>query len=380
MFAPQEDAQADGPVRDAFDHKADTPGDRGPVSESDPSRRGALAALGPAGLFSGPGLRAAPFGDAMPLDADIASIIPRMPLRDVPTMTPASSRESLRALAAARNDIALPDPGSVHEATVPGPAGPIPVRIYRTLRPLAPTVVYFHGGGWVAGDLDTHDRAARTLAIELDATVVSVHYRRPPEDRFPAAFDDALAAVRHVGSNLASYGGAGQPLAVAGDSAGGNLAAAVAIVARDAGPRLHAQLLVYPVTDVLGHFRDAEINRSYPSREANAEGYFLSLAVMQWFSDHYLGGTGLAGDARVSPMRAPSLAGLPPTVLCTAQFDPLRDEGEAYAQALRRAGVRVLEHHGAGLIHGYFGMGAAAPAAGDEARRVRADFRMLLET
>jgi acetyl esterase len=316
----------------------------------------------------------------MPLDAEIAKIIPRMPLRDVPTMTPESARASLLAMAAARSDQPLPDPGSVQDATVLGPGGPIPVRVYRTLRAVAPTVVYFHGGGWVAGDLETHDRAARTLAIELDATVVSVDYRRPPEARFPAAFDDALAAVRHVGAHPQAFGGAGQPLAVAGDSAGGNLAAAVAIAAREGGPRLHAQLLVYPVTDVLGHFRDEDLNRNYPSRAANAEGYFLSLAVMQWFSDHYLGAGGPGGDPRVSPLRAASLAGLPPTVLCTAQFDPLRDEGEAYARALRQAGVRVLEHHGAGLIHGYFGMGGAVPAAGDEARRVRADFRMLLES
>jgi acetyl esterase len=316
----------------------------------------------------------------MPLDAEIAKILPRMPLRDVPTMTPQSARDSLLAMAQARNDQPLPDPGRVEAATLPGPAGAIPVRVYRTPRSAAPTVVYFHGGGWVAGDLDTHDRAARILAIELDATVVSVDYRRPPEARFPAAFDDALAAVRHVGANLAAFGGAGQPLGVAGDSAGGNLAAAVALAARDAGPRLHAQLLVYPVTDVTGHFRDEALNRAYPSRTQNAEGYFLSLAVMQWFSDHYLGASALSADPRVSPLKAGSLAGLPPTVLCTAQFDPLRDEGEAYAAALRAAGVRVMEHHGSGLIHGYFGMGGAVPAAGEEARRVRADFRSLLES
>jgi acetyl esterase len=316
----------------------------------------------------------------MPLDADIARIIPMMPLRDVPNMTPTSARDSMRALAAARNDIPLPDPGSVEESSLPGPAGAIPVRIYRTARNPAPTVVYYHGGGWVAGDLDTHDRAARTLAIELDCTVVSVHYRRPPEAPFPAAFDDALAAASVVGARLGDFGGAGQPLVVAGDSAGGNLAAAVALAARENGPRLAAQLLVYPVTDVVGSYRNSFANDRYPSRDQNAEGYFLSLAVMQWFSDHYLSHPDHAHDPRVSPMQAASLAGLPPTVICTAQFDPLRDEGVAYAKALRAAGVRVIEHHGAGLIHGYFGMGAASAAAGEESRRVRADLRMLLES
>ncbi|HPU53774.1 MAG TPA: alpha/beta hydrolase [Burkholderiaceae bacterium] len=316
----------------------------------------------------------------MPLDADIARIIPLMPLQDVPNMTPVNARESMRALAAARNDIPLPDPGSVNDTTLPGPAGDIPVRVYRTRRAPAPTVVYYHGGGWVAGDLDTHDRAARTLAIELDCTVVSVHYRRPPEAPFPAAFDDALAAARQVAARQSEFGGAGQPLVVAGDSAGGNLAAAVALAARDGSLKLAAQLLIYPVTDVVGHYRNPHANHRFPSRQQNASGYFLSMAVMQWFADHYLPEPGQAHDPRVSPLQAASLAGLPPTVLCTAQYDPLRDEGQAYAQALRAAGVRVIEHHGAGLIHGYFGMGAASAAAAEESRRVRADLRMLIES
>jgi acetyl esterase len=315
----------------------------------------------------------------MPLDADLARIIPLLPLQDVPTLTPENVRESMRALAASRANVPLPEPGSVEDATVPGPAGPIPVRIYRTTRKPAPTVVYFHGGGWVGGDLDTHDRAVRQMAIELDCTVVSVHYRRPPEAKFPAAFDDALAATRHVAAHQAVYGGAGQPLGVSGDSAGGNLAAAVALACRDGGPRIAAQLLIYPVTDVRGSFRAAEENARFPSRAQNAEGYFLTLEVMQWFADHYLEGGAHDTDPRVSPLRAASHAGLPPAVVTVAQYDPLRDEGAAYAQALRAAGVRTIEHHGAGLIHGYFGMGAASQAANAEGQRARADFRMLLE-
>lgn len=314
-----------------------------------------------------------------PLDADLARVIPLLPnWTDTAVMTPENTRNAMRALAAARNDVPLPDPGAVSDSEVPGPAGAIPVRVYRTHRKPAPTVVYFHGGGWVAGDLETHDRAARTLAIELDCTVVSIHYRRPPEAPFPAAFDDSLAATQFIAAHQADFGGAGQALAVAGDSAGGNLAAAVALACRDAGPKIDAQLLVYPVADVKGNFHDAAENAAYPSRQQNALGYFLTLGVMQWFADHYLKQAGEDVDPRVSPMRAASLAGLPPAVVCTAQYDPLRDEGHAYAKALRAAGVKVLEHHGAGLIHGYFGMGGASVAAADEARRVRADFATLL--
>ena len=165
---------------------------------------------------------------------------------------------------------------------------------------------------------------------------------------------------------------------VAGDSAGGNLAAAVAIACRDAGIDLAAQLLVYPVTDVAGNYADATENARFPSRAENAEGYFLSRAVMQWFSGHYLDDAKHGEDWRVSPLRAKSLAGLAPAVVCTAWFDPLRDEGKAYADALAAAGVTTKYHHGAGLIHGYFGLGAASETALHEARRVRADFKALL--
>jgi acetyl esterase len=240
-------------------------------------------------------------------------------------------------------------------------------------------VVFFHGGGWVAGDLETHDRQARLLAIETGAVVVSVDYRRPPETRFPGAFEDGFAATRDVIARIAEFGGDVARVGVAGDSAGGNLAAATAIACRDAGIDLAAQLLVYPVTDVDGSFADATENARFPSRAENAEGYFLTRSAMQWFAGHYLGDPKQGADWRVSPLRAKSHAGLAPAVVCTAWFDPLRDEGKAYADALRAAGVTTKYHHGAGLIHGYFGLGEASQTARLEAQRARTDFRAMLQ-
>jgi acetyl esterase len=314
-----------------------------------------------------------------PLDSVIAQIIPLLPLRDPKTMTPQSARDSLRALAAARAAIPPPQVASADDAQVKGAAGPLAARVYRVSRAKSPTVVFFHGGGWVAGDLETHDRQARLLAIETGAVVISVDYRRPPETRFPGAFEDAFAATRDVVTRIDEFGGDRLCVGVAGDSAGGNLAATAAIACRDAGIKLAAQLLVYPVTDAAGNYADAKENARFPSRTENAEGYFLSRAVMEWFSNHYLADAKQGEDWRVSPLRANSLAGLGPAVVCTAWFDPLRDEGKAYADALAAAGVTTRYHHGAGLIHGYFGLGDASEAARYEARRARADFKALLE-
>src|SRR3954471_15096023 len=223
-----------------------------------------------------------------PLDPVIEKIIPLLPLRDPEVMTPQSAREALLALAAQRAAVPPPLVEHVTDTKIAGGAGPIPARIYRNAQGTSPTVVFFHGGGWVAGDLETHDRQARNLAIETGAVVVSVDYRRPPETRFPGAFDDAFAAVRDVFGRVAEFGGDAKRLGVAGDSAGGNLAATTAIACRDAGIKLAAQLLVYPVTDVLGSYADARENARFPSRAENAEGYFLSRAVMEWFCGHYL--------------------------------------------------------------------------------------------
>jgi acetyl esterase len=315
-----------------------------------------------------------------PLDPVIAQIIPLLPLRDPKTMTPQSCREALRALSDARKAAAPPPPvASAEDIRVKGAAGPLAARVYRTTTGKAPTVVFFHGGGWVAGDLETHDRQTRWLAIETGAVVVSVDYRRPPEVRFPGAFEDAFAAMQDVAHRIAEFGDDANRLGVAGDSAGGNLAAATAIACRDAGIRLAAQLLAYPVVDVVGGYSDAGENARFPSRAANAEGYFLSTAVMQWFAGHYLAEKSQGTDWRVSPLRAKNHAGLAPAIVCTAWFDPLRDEGIAYAAALESADVPTKHHPGEGLIHGYFGLNEASEAARDEAQRARADFKVLLE-
>jgi acetyl esterase len=314
-----------------------------------------------------------------PLDPVIENIIPLLPLRDPETMTPQSARDALRALAAARAAIPPPPVASADDIKVKGAAGSLAARVYRVSREKSPTVIFFHGGGWVAGDLETHDRQARLLAIETGAVVVSVDYRRPPETRFPGAFEDGFAAVRDIFERIAEFGGDNARVGVAGDSAGGNLAATVAIACRDAGITLAAQLLVYPVTDVTGNFADAKENARFPSRTENAEGYFLSRAVMQWFAGHYLSDARQGADWRVSPLRAKSLAGLAPAIVCTAWFDPLRDEGKAYADALVAAGVATKYHPGAGLIHGYFGLGDTSETARREAQRARADFKALLE-
>jgi acetyl esterase len=314
-----------------------------------------------------------------PLDPAIAQIIPLLPLRNPETMTPQSARDQLRALAAARAAMAPPQVASVSDRQVKGAAGPLAARVYRVSSEKSPTVVYFHGGGWVAGDLETHDWQARLLAIETGAVVVSIDYRRPPETRFPGAFEDAFAAVRDITARIAEFGGDAARVGVAGDSAGGNLAATAAIACRDAGIKLAAQLLAYPVIDVVGNYADAKENARFPSRAENAEGYFLSRAVMEWFSNHYLDDPKHAGDWRVSPLRAKSLAAIAPAVVCTAWFDPLRDEGKAYADALAAAGVPTKYYHGAGLIHGYFGLGEASETARREAQRARADFKAMLE-
>jgi acetyl esterase len=309
-----------------------------------------------------------------PLDPAIAKIIPLLPLRDPTTMTPQRARDELRALASARPDLPLPEVRAVESAILKGPLGSIPVRVYRVALAPAPTVLFYHGGGWVAGDLDTHDRQARRLAIETGAVVISVDYRRPPESPFPCAFEDCFGAVRDVITRINEFGSDAGRVGVAGDSAGGNLAAATAIACRDEGIKLAGQLLVYPATDA-AEGSDA----LYPSRSENAKGYFLTQGLMQWFLGQYLSELAQGSDWRASPLRAKTLAGLAPAVVCTAWFDPLRDEGGAYADALRAAGVETKRHHGPGLIHGYFGMGEASEAARIEAQRARADFKAMLE-
>jgi acetyl esterase len=273
----------------------------------------------------------------------------------------------------------LPDVEEVAEVgdrTVPGPRGAIPVRVYRpgsTSGDPAPGVVYFHGGGWVICDLDTHDGACRRIANEIGAIVVSVDYRLAPEHRYPAAIDDAFAATRWVGEHASELGIDPARLAVAGDSAGGNLSAAVALMARDeGGPPLAFQLLVYPVIDSTASRND------YPSKTDNAEGYFLTTMQMEWYRKQYLGEDD--GDRpSCSPNRADSLAGLPPACVVTAEMDPLRDEGEEYARSLEAAGVPVTLHRANGMFHGFFNMDAVLEGAKEAQTIAFAAMRSVLD-
>jgi acetyl esterase len=267
-------------------------------------------------------------------------------------LTPKEARQMFRETRPA----STPDPpavGLVRDLTADGPLGAIPLRLYRPAGVAAatrlPVLVYFHGGGWVIGDLDTHDVLCRQLTAEAGVSVVSVDYRLAPEQKFPAAVDDAWAATRWVAAHAAELAVDAERLAVGGDSAGGNLAAVVALLARDAGgPAIRVQALLYPVTDT---------NTETASYRDFAEGFLLTRDSMRWFFDHYVRSEADAADWRLSPLRAPSLAGLPPAVVVTAGFDPLHDEGEAYAARLRASGVRVDAVCYGGMVHGFVPMG-----------------------
>jgi acetyl esterase len=271
--------------------------------------------------------------------------------------SPAQARAENRYGAASVAGPPLPM-ARVEPLRIPGPAGPIPARLYvapgaaPTPRPL---LVYFHGGGWVVGGLDTHDGPCRFLATHSGAAVLSVDYRLAPEHPFPAAVEDALAAFRWAAASAAELGADPARIAVIGDSAGGNLAAAVALLARDGGgPQPAMQALIYPVTDAVGGQR---------SRDLFARGFLLTKADMDWFERHYLPDPSVSADPRVSVLRAEDLAGLPPAYVTTAGFDPLRDEGELYAERLRAAGNRVALRRHPGLIHGFANMTAISRTA-----------------
>jgi acetyl esterase len=245
--------------------------------------------------------------------------------------------------------------GSVQDTTVDGAAGPLRARVYRPKSDgPVPTVAYFHGGGFVIGDLDTHDNMCRELCRDANAVVVSVAYRLAPEHPFPAGAEDAVAAAKWIVAHAEELGG-NDIVAVAGDSAGGNLSAVVAQRLRDEGIELAAQFLIYPAVDHAG--------AGHPSIEENGRGYFLEKETMAWFFGHYVGGWRDLKDPRLAPMQAASLAGLPAAVIVTAEFDPLRDEGEAYGRALRTAGVEADVMRCDGVIHGFFDMGRWSPAA-----------------
>jgi acetyl esterase len=311
----------------------------------------------------------------MPLHPQVSALLDSLRSAGGPlleTMTVAEARAAMRATAVLGGAVE-PVSGTVDIRAAPSPAGGVPVRIHRPLgAPAGQTlagVLYLHGGGWVCGDLDTHDRVCRAIANRSGAAVIAADYRLAPEHPFPAALEDGLAALAWTRAHAAAIGVDPGRLAVAGDSAGGNLATVIARRDRDAGgtPPLALQVLVYPITDGA---------MDTPSYTENAEG--LTRAGMGWYWAHYLAGADpLHPDA--SPLRAPDLGGLPPALVLTAEYDPLRDEGEAYADRLRAAGVPVDCRRRDGMVHGFLRWAGAVDGASATLDEIGAAIRDALE-
>jgi len=290
------------------------------------------------------------------------------------TLEVAQAREYYRARRTATQP-PPPEVAQVRELKAPGPAGDIPLRMYRPIGSTAgaalPVLVYFHGGGWVIGDLDTHDTLCRELANGSGCAVVAVDYRMGPEHRFPAAVDDCLAATRWVHVHASELHLDPHRLAVGGDSAGGNLAAVVSLTERDAGGvPIRFQLLIYPATD--------QRHDVHPSRAANGKGYLLEKDTMDWFHDHYIADPRQDLDWRASPLLHTSHAGLPPAFVLTAGYDPLRDEGHAYAQKLSEAGSRASLVCFERQIHGFITMGKVIDEAHTAVQLCAAQLRLAL--
>jgi acetyl esterase/lipase len=309
-------------------------------------------------LIAGPPLRR----DGLELDLDTQMLLrlaQRHPAPPLSRRTVAQARADLlrdtATVAGSRIPLA-----EVRETTVAGAEGPLRARMYvpeeaAGMAAAGPLVLYFHGGGWTCGDLDSHDQPCRALARSCGARVLSVDYRLAPEHSFPAPVEDALAAFRDVAGRAGELDVDPARIAVAGDSAGAHLAAVIAQQTAAAGGPLPAfQLLVYPVTDL--------VNVS-ESRRAFAEGFVLTRRNMDWYEDHFLGEHGDRRDPRASPLLAGSLRGCPPAMVVTAGFDPLRDEGEAYAHALRSAGVSTILRRYPGFVHGFIHMFAVGRGA-----------------
>jgi acetyl esterase len=289
-------------------------------------------------------------------------------LRPIEAMTPVEARAQMEATARARKAEPLPV-AQVEERMIPGPGGEIRLRLYRpNAAAPVPAIVYYHGGGHVIGSLDTHDLVARNLCAGAGALVASVDYRMGPEHKFPAAVEDSFAALEWVHANAASLGADPGRIGVHGDSAGANLAAVAALMARDAGgPELRLQSLVCPVADY---------TLSGASYGKYAEGYgILTRDAMAWFGRHYLRSPADAEDWRASPLRTPSLAGVAPAIVITAECDVLHDDGESYAEALRRSGVPVEYREYPGTIHAFFGMVPVVDDAMAAQRQVWAAFK-----
>jgi len=310
------------------------------------------------------------------LDPDAAAVFKAFQEAGRPayeTLTPAEARAFYLAARVVSNP-EPPELESVRPLSIPAPHGAIAARLYTPKRlrktgGLAPCLVFFHGGGWVIGDLDSHDVVCRKLADQGELIVISVDYRLAPEHKFPAAVDDAITATQWVATNATQLGVDASRLMVGGDSAGGNLAAVVAISARDgSGPAISGQVLIYPVTDFA---------MTHPSHREPETSILLTHSVIRWFRDHYLNGSADTHDWRASPVRAGTLIGLPPAYVLTAGGDPLRDEGDEYAKRLKEAGVPVTYRHFPGQFHGFFTMGKLLDQANVAAGEIAAWLKAL---
>ncbi|GAA4942895.1 acetyl esterase [Actinomycetospora succinea] len=299
-----------------------------------------------------------------PLDADVRALLDRW--AEEPAMFAGTTPGTTDGVAAARARFAaqmIDAAGLPPRAPELGEAGGVPVRVHRPSAPATDAVVVFvHGGGWVLGDGDAYDTVAARLADDLGAVVTAVDYRPAPEHPFPGPLEDTLAAVRALTADGARY-------ALVGDSAGANLAAVTALTLRDEGRPPAASLLVYPPPDFEGR---------YPSVAENAEGHWLTAADVKACSKHYLAGHDPRGDVRLSPLRAPSLAGFPPTIVATAGYDPLRDAGHAFADALVAAEVDARRREHPALVHGFYAFTAAVPAADAAVSALHAELAELI--
>lgn len=304
----------------------------------------------------------------MPLDPSIEDFLGFLQqlraggLKRTHEMSPPEARETFRRLALARRG---DDAGDLVASVEDTSANGVPVRVYVPEDEPTAAMVFLHGGGWVVGDLDTHDVHARSFAHHAGVVVVNINYRLAPEHPFPAGLEDAHTATRWTAARLADWGV--DRIVVGGDSAGGNLAAVVAQELRGGVVPLAAQVLIYPAVDM---------TQSYDSIEQLGQGYSLEGETMRWFRAHYVGDAD-PNDPRLSPLQG-EFEGLPPAVVVTAEFDPLVDEGDAYAKALLEAGVAVRHRRFPGLIHGFFGIGGLAPAAQAAIEATCAELRALL--
>ncbi len=293
----------------------------------------------------------------MALDPQVKVLLDQMAAANQPafhSQTPVAARKAMDAMLNVFGP--GPDVHEVEDRKIPGPAGEIPVRIYTPAGKPNGILVFFHGGGWVIGDLASHDYLCRALTNAARCTVMAVDYRLAPEHKFPAAPEDCYAATQWAAKNASSLGSDADHIAVGGDSAGGNLAAVVAQMSRDrGGPQIKFQLLIYPATDWL--------HETASQRQFTEDGFILSRADMVWFYDHYMNSDADRANPYFSPACAKSLAGLPPAYVMTCDVDPLRDEGEAYGQALRKAGITVKSKRYPGVCHGFLMMPGVIDAA-----------------